>query len=66
MKNNGKLSRKVFKISEREIQPNKIYDIQKYQSFKIITTRKFYTGLHQLSIIVNGIEGEKKDFELLA
>ena len=65
MKNSGNLSRKVFKISEREIEPNKIYEIQKHQSFKIITTRKFYTGLHQLSIIINGIEGEKKDFELI-
>ncbi len=58
MKNNGKLARKVFKISEREIESNKIYDIQRKQSFKIISTRKFHTGLHQVSIIVNGIEGE--------
>ncbi len=64
MKNNGKLARKVFKISEREIESNKIYDIQRKQSFKIISTRKFHTGLHQVSIIVNGIEGEKLDFEL--
>ena len=64
MKNNGKLARKVFKISEREIESNKIYEIQRRQSFKIISTRKFHIGLHQLSIIVNGIEGEKLNFEL--
>ncbi len=65
MKNNGKLSKKVFKISEREIESNKLYEIKRKQSFKIISTRKFHTGLHQLSIIVNGIEGDKKDFELI-
>jgi len=64
MKNNGKLARKVFKISEREIESNKIYEIQRKQSFKIISTRKFHTGLHQISIIVNGIEDKKLDFEL--
>jgi len=64
MKNNGKLARKVFKISEREIQSNTVLDIQRKQSFKIISTRKFHVGLHQLSIIINGIEGELLDFEL--
>ncbi|NQY95410.1 MAG: DNA alkylation repair protein, partial [Campylobacteraceae bacterium] len=63
-KNNGKLARKVFKISEREIESNKIYEIQRRQSFKIISTRKFHIGLHQLAIIVNGVEGEKLNFEL--
>jgi len=66
MKNNGKLARKVFKISEREIESNKIFEINRKQSFKIISTRKFHLGLHQLSIIINGVEGEKLDFELLS
>lgn len=65
-KSNGELSRKVFKISEREIEPNRVYEIKRKQSFKPITTRKFYTGTHQLSIILNGQESEKMDFELTA
>jgi 3-methyladenine DNA glycosylase AlkC len=65
-KNNGDLSRKVFKISEREIEPNKVYKINRKQSFKLITTRKFHTGIHQLSIIINGQESQIKDFELVS
>lgn len=63
-KNNGGLSRKIFKISEREIEPNKAYEIKRKQSFKRITTRRFYTGLHQLSIIINGQETDIKAFDL--
>jgi 3-methyladenine DNA glycosylase AlkC len=66
MKNNGSLARKVFKISERVVEANKKYSIQRKQSFKIITTRKFYTGAHQLSIIINGQEKALKEFELKA
>lgn len=63
-KSNGELSRKVFKISEREIEPDKVYKINRKQSFKVITTRKFYVGIHQLSIIINGQESQIKNFEL--
>ncbi len=65
MKNSGKLSLKVFKISERDLEPNQTIQMQRAQSFKVITTRKFHTGLHQLSLIINGVEGEKLDFELI-
>ncbi|MEH6533963.1 MAG: DNA alkylation repair protein [Photobacterium frigidiphilum] len=65
-KSNGDLSRKVFKISEREIEPNKVYKINRKQSFKVITTRKFHTGIHQLSIIINGQESQIKNFKLVS
>ena len=55
-KANGQLAKKVFKISERILLPNEIIRIQRRQSFRLITTRKFYHGQHQLSIIVNGEE----------
>lgn len=64
-KANGSLSRKVFKISEKEYSEKSITKISRKQSFKIITTRKFHKGKHQLSIIINGIEIEKLDFALL-
>jgi len=64
-KANGTLSRKVFKISERKYPGNSTTEISRKQSFKLITTRKFYIGLHQLSIIINGNEFEKLDFELI-
>lgn len=61
---NGKHAKKVFKISERQLQPGEQTVIQRKQSFKVITTRKFYPGLHQISIIVNGQEREIRNFEL--
>lgn len=64
-KANGQLSRKVFKISEKTYQAGEINTIQRQQSFKLITTRKFYTGLHQISIIANGTESLIAEFELI-
>ncbi|MCF6280498.1 MAG: DNA alkylation repair protein [Flavobacteriaceae bacterium] len=63
-KANGTLSKKVFKISEKEYPKNSIIKINRKQSFKIITTRKYHIGLHQLSIIINGKEFDVIDFEL--
>jgi len=64
LKANGSLSRKVFKISEKEYAANSMTTIEKKQSFKIISTRKFYVGSHEVSLIINGIEVEKLPFEL--
>ncbi len=35
------------------------------QSFRLITTRKFYAGQHKLSVIVNGEEKVSGVFELV-
>lgn len=64
-KQNGLPSKKVFKISERIYQPNEKTVIIRRQKFKLITTRKFYAGAHQLSIIVNGQEKGIAHFELV-
>lgn len=64
-KANGTLSKKVYKISEKEYNENSVSQINRKQSFRIITTRKFHLGLHQVSIIINGNEFEKYDFELI-
>lgn len=65
-KGNGSLARKVFKISEKPYPPQAKTTIQRRQSFKLITTRRFYTGEHRLSIIVNGKEhGVLASFELV-
>ena len=65
MKQNEQHSKKVFKISERTFQPDEKADIVRKQSFRIITTRKFYSGLHKLSIIINGQEHTATEFELV-
>ena len=64
-KANRSLSKKVFKISEKEYAKNSTTLIHRKQPFKVITTRKFHTGNHQISIIINGNELEKTNFELI-
>lgn len=61
---NGKPSKKMFKISERIYQPKEKVKVERKQKFIIITTRKFYCGTHQLSVIVNGQEKATGSFEL--
>jgi 3-methyladenine DNA glycosylase AlkC len=63
-KANGTLSKKVHKISEKEYAAHSITQITRKHSFKIVTTRVLHLGLHQVSVIINGNEFEKYDFEL--
>ncbi|WP_207510524.1 DNA alkylation repair protein [Longitalea luteola] len=64
LKANGTLTRKVFKISERLFQPRETATIDRSQSFRLITTRTFYPGAHQVSVIVNGAEKAMAGFLL--
>jgi len=64
MKANGKQNRKVFKISEG-IYTEKEKRVTKTFSFKKISTRKYYAGKHQLSIIINGVEQNSQPFLLI-
>lgn len=62
---NNKKAKKVFKISEKIYQPNEIIIVNRKQKFVLITTRKFYAGAHQISIIINGEEKAIADFVLM-
>ena len=64
-KANGTLSKKVCKISEKDYAANSTTRITRKHSFKVVTTRKFHSGLHQVAVIINGNEFEKHDFELI-
>lgn len=64
-KANGTLAKKVHKISEKEYAGHSATRINRKHSFKVVTTRKFYPGLHQVAVIINGNEFEKYDFELI-
>jgi 3-methyladenine DNA glycosylase AlkC len=64
-KANGLLSKKVFKISEKTYLPAIAVLVTRKQSFRLITTKVFHTGEHQLSIIVNGEEKGVKSFILV-
>lgn len=66
LRKNGTHSKKVFKISERQFKAGEKATIVRRQSFKIITTRKYYPGQHKVSIIINGREQKTAFFEVLS
>ena len=66
LKANGTHSRKVFKVSEKDYTAGSPHRIQRRQPFKLITTRVFYPGEHQISIIANGREFAQHNFTLKA
>ncbi len=59
VKANGKLSKKVFQIGEKSYKPGE-HKISRKYDFADKSTRKHHPGEHQISIIVNGVEKEKK------
>ena len=61
---NRTLSKKVFKISEKEYDGHSETLIHRKQSFRPITTRRYYPGKHEVSIIINGKEFGKQSFVL--
>ncbi|MFK7946730.1 MAG: DNA alkylation repair protein [Saprospiraceae bacterium] len=65
MKSNGKQSRKIFQLTENQFDNDKEYTYERKQHFKNLTTRKHYTGLHRLALVVNGIEKTEVEFELV-
>lgn len=64
MKANGKLSKKVFQITENTYAPGK-HSFKKKQTFQDMTTRKHYPGEHRIAIIINGEEKAITSFTLL-
>lgn len=65
VKANGSLRRKIFKISESDYATNNKQVLKNF-SFKKISTRKYYTGKHQLTIIINGTEQITKSFNVVS
>jgi 3-methyladenine DNA glycosylase AlkC len=63
-KANGHLAPKVFKLKTGWIEPGQVLPITKKHSFKPITTRKYHSGLHKISLKVNGLEMPAQEFNL--
>ena len=63
MKASGKLAPKRYKCSDKRYAPG-CWTVEKKQSFKLISTRRFYSGDHRLHIIVNGKRLASMDFVL--
>ncbi|MCJ8314367.1 MAG: DNA alkylation repair protein [Saccharospirillaceae bacterium] len=63
IKANGKHNQKVFNWSEKTIN-KKTLKLTSTQSMAQMSTRKHYTGLHFISVRVNGLMFQKCQFEL--
>ncbi len=63
MKANGKKGHKVFKLKTVELKGREKLVIKKSHSLKLITTMKYYSGIHHLLIQVNGEKMAKVDFD---
>ncbi|MDI3326799.1 DNA alkylation repair protein [Pontibacterium granulatum] len=63
VKANGQLSRKIFKISEGEFDGRERL-FGRSQSFRQMTTRKHYPGVHGVAVLINGEEKARATFEL--
>jgi len=54
MKANGQLRPKVFKLAKKMISPGELLVIEKNHPMRPITTRKYYTGRHEVELQING------------
>lgn len=61
----GKISKKIFKITEGKYIKDKEYIFNKCHSLKNLTTRKHFKGRHKLGIIINGEELAAAGFDVL-
>lgn len=66
VKANGQTSAKVFKLKHVNLSSNETMTLTKKLSFKPMTTRKLYPGVHRLDLIINGQSQYLAEFELKA
>lgn len=64
VRKNGKKTKKVFHISSADCK-QKMKSIQTKHSFKKVTTRNYYVGIHKLTILVNGKALSSSEFDLM-
>lgn len=64
VKAGGKCSRKIFQISRILLKAGQEKAYTKKHSFADLSTRKHYPGSHSVTLIVNGVERGRLDFEL--
>ncbi|MCI5072361.1 DNA alkylation repair protein [bacterium] len=64
MKKNGELSPKVFKLKQLQLAKDQRLALAKKHTFKLVTTRRHYSGKHKIEIQVNGQRKGFVDFIL--
>lgn len=60
----GGTSPKVFKGSARDVPAGGAIALAKKHSLKVVSTRRYYPGVHSLEVVVNGQSVGRADFEL--
>ncbi len=63
-KQNGSLVKKIFQITTKNFAKG-TFDFLKKHSFRNLSTRKHYAGQHAISLVVNGLELQKLQFDLI-
>ena len=61
----GKRGSKVFKLSKFRLEAGERRSVRKVHSFRPITTRVYYPGVHSVSVQVNGVVLGEVSFELV-
>lgn len=64
LKANGAQTPKVFKLSQKTIQPGQTITIRRVHAIKPITTRVYYPGVQTFQPQINGVKFGKKDMLL--
>jgi 3-methyladenine DNA glycosylase AlkC len=65
LKQNGTHTKKIFQITTKNFAKG-LFSFSKKHSFRDLSTRKHYAGKHLISLVVNGLEAEKKEFDLIS
>ena len=64
IKKSGRLSAKVFKLTEKALAAGADLSINTTHSFEDRSTRKHYPGVHRLDLVINGTVAHTEDFSL--
>lgn len=64
VKSTGMQAPKVFKLTTATLRPGQEIEIRRAHSFRPITTRRYYAGIHAISLQINGVVAGRADFRL--
>ncbi len=64
VKASGRTSPKVFKLKTAMLKPRQSLTLRKKHSVKNFTTRKHYSGRHQIELLINGVRIKNLHFHL--
>lgn len=65
LKSNREYSRKTFRLNDCMLAPHEKLRLSKAISFRRVTTRKHYAGMHRIALQINGLEQQYRELELL-